>query len=925
MNCGAKLSDTAKFCGSCGAKVEPLDVPASAPADVSANPVQTMQTANTVPSAQTNPVHLGKAELPAQSTVTNGAPSFIPSEVDSHADSSENSGSFGSFASRQPFTAPQNGEEIQPVRYSAEIPPVTSIAAPKKKNRLIPGLCIAAGAVVVLGGAGAVFYNCNKPLVSKLLMGDAGYAHSVTMNALSAVSENSEMITNLTRQSMSAGIMAAESAGVLKDSVANGDGSDGSFGAIDEDFGQSMESTIGKALEYAAWQINHATGTRGVTADFSMKAELSPNVTEAAKAEFSTEEYAEIEKILNNLDFGMTISEKDSGGALEYSADISACGGSIGNAQLRYEEDGTATLILPGMSATGFTAQLPAHSMTENAPEVSFDFSKLYGSISSGMKDAFKDFEIKCENGTTELGTLKFSGMTVQMDLDKDDLCNIALVVINAARNDEGLTAYLTSVDDSMTAEKLAEGFDMLAEELEEWRVGSNEASAQIVYYINSDNTLAGADFTVFGSNDRNVQLRCLTQGNNAELLAAEDGEAVFQAHVVSDSATSGSATASFVNESYDGSREEVSFTVNYSDLGTANVFGMPVRTGTFAMNFPAEDTRRFIDEEMNLDIPDEIIGNVGGSDLVLNIAPNGSGLKVSFTASAEGLGTLTYSAGVSEASGDVAPKSGSEYKLVNIEDISEDDITAFSSDLEKYYSALAESNPLVNAVISLQNTIGNAPDSDYGFDMDYEDDYDWDDDYYWDDDEWDYSDTAAEITDADITAANATAQRMKNYCTTYLTMMDAQKLTPGAKSAEIIIFAWGDEEWKTYVNGYDNSDFTGYQYISNWSDGKDHWGATPFLEDDVPAHGPDENNFTDYVSKLMPDVDDGCFLIIIQDGSVLGVTYITDYYSADILPPSAEDYQYGSWDFGGSDRAGVVNGSVVGTAPVLALESSVN
>lgn len=685
-----------------------------------------------------------------------------------------------------------------------------------------------------------------------------------------------------------------------------------------------MESTIGKALEYAAWQINHATGTRGVTADFSMKAELSPNVTEAAKAEFSTEEYAEIEKILNNLDFGMTISEKDSGGALEYSADISACGGSIGNAQLRYEQDGTATLILPGMSATGFTAQLPAHSMTENAPEVSFDFSKLYGSISSGMKDAFKDFEIKCVNGTTELGTLKFSGMTVQMYLDKDDLCNIALVVINAARNDEGLTAYLTSVDDSMTAEKLAEGFDMLAEELEEWRVGSNEASAQIVYYINSDNTLAGADFTVFGSNDRNVQLRCLTQGNNAELLAAEDGEAVFQAHVVSDSATSGSATASFVNESYDGSREEVSFTVNYSDLGTANVFGMPVRTGTFAMNFPAEDTRRFIDEEMNLDIPDEIIGNVGGSDLVLNIAPNGSGLKVSFTASAEGLGTLTYSAGVSEATGDIAPKPGSEYKLVSIEDISEDDITAFSSDLEKYYSALAESNPLVNAVISLQNTIGNTPDSDYGFDMDYEDDYDWDDDYYWDDDEWDYSDTAAEITDADITAANATAQRMKNYCTTYLTMMDAQKLTPGAKSAEIIIFAWGDEEWKTYVNGYDNSDFTGYQYISNWSDGKDHWGATPFLEDDVPAHGPDENNFTDYVSKLMPDVDDGYFLIIIQDGSVLGVTYITDYYSADILP-SAEDYQYGSWDFGGSDRAGVVNGSVVGTAPVLALESSVN
>ena len=53
MNCGAQLSDTAKFCGSCGTKVElpDLGVPAAAAASVPANnsaPAETAQAAQTI-------------------------------------------------------------------------------------------------------------------------------------------------------------------------------------------------------------------------------------------------------------------------------------------------------------------------------------------------------------------------------------------------------------------------------------------------------------------------------------------------------------------------------------------------------------------------------------------------------------------------------------------------------------------------------------------------------------------------------------------------------------------------------------------------------------------------------------------------------------------------------------------------------------
>ena len=942
MNCGAKLSDTAKFCGCCGAKVEPLDIP------VSADPAQATQPAK--------PVQLAKSDSPAQSPaaattaatpVTNGAPSFIPNEVNSRA------GSFGSdFADRsaatitqtsdpmqsaQPIFSPQSADGIQPVRYSAEIPPAapaTDLSQPaKKKSRLIPGLCIAAGAVVVLGGASAVFYNCNKPLVSKLIMGDAGYAHSVTMNALSAATESSEMMTTLAQQSMSAGLIAAQSTpdtGIISSS--SGDG------AIDPDIGYPMEEQLGKALELAAWQINHATGTRGVSADLAVKIEPSPDLLSAIKdSGYSDEEFAQVEKLLNKFDFGMKISEKDSGDALEYSADISAYGGSIGNAQLRYEEDGTATLVFPGMSSTGFTAQLPAHSMTESAPTVQFDFQKFENAISDGLKDAFKDFEIKCENGTTGLGTLKFTGMTVQINLDKDDLCKIAMVVIDAARSDEDLISYLSSFDESMTAEKLTEGFASIADEIENWRVGDDSAAAQIVYYINGDNTLAGADFTVFGYEENNAKLRFLSEGNNFEMLAAENGDVMFQAHAVSDSATSGSVTVSFVNESYDGQKDDVVFTVNYSGLGTANVFGMPVPTGNFKMDFSAEDTRRFIEDEMNMDIPEEIISTVGDSSVVLNVAPNGSGIEYSLTASADGLGSFTYSAGIDEVSGDVAPKPGSEYKLVNYDDISEDDVTAFTDDILSYYAELSETNTLVNVVYSTLTTAndilgddnsdynyGPISDDDYDFgdydDYDDYDDYGDYDDYYWDE-EWE-NPTPTVITDADITAANTLAQRMKNNCTVYLAKMDAQGTAPNADALDIYVFAWSKDAWQTYVNTIDDSDLTGYQEdFPLWTDGKDHWGIIREIDSEY-VYDPDDDNFTDYVSTLMPDVESGYFDILIQNGKVIGVSFVSDFYAITSLP-AVENFQRGSWDFYNSDRAGVANGIVVGTAPVLELESS--
>ena len=58
----------------------------------------------------------------------------------------------------------------------------------------------------------------------------------------------------------------------------------------------------------------------------------------------------------------------------------------------------------------------------------------------------------------------------MQIDLDKTDLCSIAMVVIDAARGDDSLIAYLSSLDNSMTEQEIADAFNNLAKQVGEFR-----------------------------------------------------------------------------------------------------------------------------------------------------------------------------------------------------------------------------------------------------------------------------------------------------------------------------------------------------------------------------------------------------------------------------------------------------------------------
>ena len=326
--------------------------------------------------------------------------------------------------------------------------------------------------------------------------------------------------------------------------------------------------------------------------------------------------------------------------------------------------------------------------------------------------------------------------------------------------------------------------------------------------------------------------------------------------------------------------------------------------------------------------MPSEMAGSAGSSELSLTIAPKGKGVGCTVEMNAQNIGGLTYYISVDEASGEIAPKPGSEYKLLDIENASSDEISALGEDITKYYSELSLKDPLVNAVYSLADASGSSNgDYDDSFGWDDDDSFDWDDeqDYNggssdWDDSDWNFEqETPGEVTEADIISANTTAQRMRQNCMSFLTLMDAMQAAPDCGSAEVILFV-SDGEWESYVSSYSDSDFSRFQDESGWTDGKEHWGMEWYDDDDQLMYAPDENNLTAYAAKVMPDVKEGIFILYIQDGNVLGSVFVNDYSAFSV--PMSRHFQSGSWNFDGSDRAGVANGYVVGTSPTLALDS---
>ncbi|MGN1341055.1 MAG: zinc ribbon domain-containing protein [Oscillospiraceae bacterium] len=583
----------------------------------------------------------------------------------------------------------------QPVRYTAQ--PAPAAAPAKKRSKLVPGICIAAGAAVALGGTGAVVYNTNRASINRLLMGDANYAYSVAMKAASSVTSSVEGVSPAVNAMMKTSMnntAVADAVGLASD-AANGEltGSD----LPDTDDALAAAAT---AMEMGAVYINEMTGMSGAEVTMSGSLELSDSVKElildSAGGVIDSTALDNIVGALNTTVF--TTAEKDSGSAYEYMLDLTSGGDSIVSAQLRYEKDGTFTMVFPGISDTGFTAQLPAASAGKQTADITkFDLMQLYTEITAGFRSELQKYDIQYTAGESRVGNLTFNGLNMEMTLGADELADMIMVVADAIEGDEEFEKYLEALDSSSSLDEIVEKLEEGADELREL---NSDLTTKLIFYINTDDTLAGGRLTLI-NNGYSMDYAVLSGGNDYEATFTVNGTEYFAVHSKGTSKTDGRVEFDFsglmqmlLTRSESITTDKYALYMDYTGAGTAEIFGIPTSVGTYKLSLSSGVAGLLSGGDVG------IKQTIEQSSITVSMQPQGKGVVCSCGADVSGYGRCELVLTLDEPKGEVAPKPDDRYKLVDIND-AEEAADALTVDLMAHISDLS-SNKLVGTIVGL-------------------------------------------------------------------------------------------------------------------------------------------------------------------------------------------------------------------------------
>lgn len=848
-NCGAQMEPGMKFCGVCGASA----------ADKSAAPAP--ETA---------------AVSAPQETKTASATEVLMNEYHRAAEGQTPAGAAANIAMGAPQPAPQ------PDRYTAQPAPVQTVKPVKKKSKKLIPICAAAGGVVAAAGAGLIIYNCNKASMTHAAMGDAGYAHAVVMETVKktegsalvsrVVDSTGGLVNAFTSMRNGSGSSALDSAGDMIGSAASGNVA-GIANSLASSSGQDM---AGMTVEYVTSIINEALGTNGLSATVTLSAELDEDLLDDIKdmADDAGVDEELVDSLVENLkELKFYAAEKDSGDALEYAAQVSLGKDSIVEAQLRYEKDGTATLVFPGISDKGISFELPEHTwedMKKDAPET-YDFDKLYSAIEEQTKKVFEDFDYEYENGSQTVNGVEFNGMTMSVKLGMDEICDLTSAVMEAILDESDFIDYLSELTET-DADEIVESIEYSLKNIEEMKgqESFDGFSINIQMYMNNDNTLAGIQVKVKDKNNEsgNAEVVYISNGKDAAASVSAGGFEYFTFKAEGKSASEGTAKFTVRQPGYS-EDQKYTIKVDYKNFGTMNVFGTPCLKGDFEISVDSVTANAMSGGNSSAA---EIIED---AKLLLSLAPNGKGAKVTVGAEVKDYGKFAVSFASDEPSGSVAPKPGSNYSLTDIEDLDDDFAEDLLDDFMEHIEKLGEKNKLISALLELEDEMGMGGQ---------------------------VSAMGGYVDDSSITAANSGAAQIKNQVDTFLTNMDAnRKGYSGSQNTVMAVVS--DGEWTFSYDGTSG----------NWYDGENHWGSTS-------GTGDDYYELTSNLRDCFRDIDDAFIVIYIRKGRVVGSVFVTGDYDSVYDIPDFNDFDNGTWDYCGSSKAGKVGSAYVGTAPCLAL-----
>lgn len=651
--CGLELRQGAKFCAVCGTPtagvkdIKPIENNGATfgQGDMSAvslsklnesdSLVAAMNTAAAAPSA----VPMPSNDVPVPSNSVPAPSNSIPMPTGSGSGfSSGINGSSGTGFSPAPSApafipespAPMGGQDAgNPFGdMGAAAIAVTPV---KKKTGAKVGLIIAIVAAVILA-AGAIFFFTNKATALSLVMGKPKYATMVEGNSIKNVTEK------LDTPAISEGIKSASSFAALMSSMNGGadlDDITGIFQSNTNDVASAVPMMSASSIEGVDFKsaisayhrsLMDAYGVNSVKVSLSANAEISNSVKSLIGN--SDVDIDELLDIINNSTITYGVSASDSALA----ADLGAASGSAKiNVKALINEKGEIYLSLPFVSDTAFKVKLPTSEAsaapTAEVKQLELDekeISRIIGELVEIYLEKYKESAIEMESGELSAAGLQASGKLITAEFSGKELSGLFRALAEHFAEDEYFSEKIVEFANDC-------GADITVKDLKDavskvFETDADKSDKLIISTVIDNNGNVLAKSFKAKSDQRNTEIVYVDSKEQFTLEVSEGKTTLFSLvhDITSDS------EGSFTFKCSDGSDGNITVTLKYNDVGTAQFCGKDTLVGKYTVK---------------VEVPEDFTQN-SDNDFIA-AAGTLSNVTLTFSSAVNGQNTLESTVGV--------------------------------------------------------------------------------------------------------------------------------------------------------------------------------------------------------------------------------------------------------------------------------------
>ena len=608
-NYGNPLPEGAKFCGNCGTPVSIVPVeekPAEAveekPVEAAEAPVaveeKPAEAAETPVAVEEQPAEVAETpvaveEKPAEAVETPAAVEEKPVETAETPAAVEEkpveAAETTVAVEEKPVETAETPAAVEEKPVESVIPamPAENIAvseksevpAPKKKIKKAP--IIAAAAAVVVAAGAAVGYFCFHDKITRLFMGNVGYAKMIEANSyadymLPELGMDKDSADKTTVQYINNVLDVAQSSIQGYSDYSSAEDSENELSYRDR--------MIINMVDKFNSAIYKATGGNdgGFSAEYHIDISVGPQI----KLLLGT--YAD--KVLNAIsELGLRYTVV-AGDTSKFAMDLIDGQGDLGGIEL-YMNGSDLCIAAPEITESVIAFKIPETEIKESdTPTLGEeDIKRIASGIGKIYFSYFDKAEITYTDDMTTAAGKK--GTMVSVKFTGPVLKEMAGELLEFIRSDSYVKAYFLSA--GITEEKYAEAFDKAVSDLSAKEI---EGYAEMINYVDVHNNVLGKTIVMYDDKTKSRAEMAVSSAENTTLIdfsEEKEGKSEGKFSIINEKSgeASGSLYFKMPIDDNNGGEKQLSIAVDYEKTGETTFLGNKVPLGKVTLRFADDDT----------------------------------------------------------------------------------------------------------------------------------------------------------------------------------------------------------------------------------------------------------------------------------------------------------------------------------------------